>query len=579
MLTSKRGRRRLWLVLAGLFGVGCSFLSDFSVDQCQTDADCEKLGSAFEGTVCDANLCVTPESGDGDGDGDGSGGSIGGQGGAPLTAECETNSDCIDDNFGSPFICRDGECIALTIPGECPIVLGAGQDSENLRKPEPFIFGAYSYVDPTAPRLSVPTLNYELAIQEVNDATRGGIPGGPNGTRRPFIAIVCSGTQDPDLETSLSHLIDDVQVPAIISSLYTRDLLEAFQTKGFPEKVFFLSPLEADSTLTSVDDDGLMWHLLSPAVDFAPAYLPLVAQTESYVRTQRGLTEDDKIKIALVESKTPFLTDIADNLLLNMSFNGGISALQNREDGNLIRIRLDSSLEVVNPNTGDNNLQGLSALIDFEPDIVLGLVSGEFVELMNSFEGQVAGEKPFYVLSPYVFGRSDLADQNFFDDVHPRLLGVNFGAAEDPTLYQLYLSKLEDTYRDVGFSLAGSENFYDAAYYLMYAIVGAGEPPRLTGNEIALGMTRLVNGRVEFNVGSMDANDVVGTLRGSISSEISLIGTMGPPDFNTSTGARRGRPTIYCIDGNGDYVQNAMLYDVETGTLSGSPPCVADFAN
>lgn len=554
--------------------MGCSFLTDFSTDQCEADSDCEKLGSAFEGTVCDANLCVTPPTGDGDGDGDGAGGSMGGQGGAPPIGECETNGECIDGNFGSPFICRDGECIPLTIPTECPIVLGAGQDSENLRKPEPFIFGAYSFVDPTAPRLSVPTLNYELAIDEVNDATRGGIPGGENGTRRPFIAIICSGTNDPDLEKSLGHLIDDVQVPAILSSLYTRDLLEAFQTKGFPEEVFFLSPLEADSTLTGVADDGLMWHLLSPALDLAPAYLPLMAQTESYLRTQRGLSADDKIKIALVESKTPFLTDMADYLLTTMKFNGDVTALQNLNDGNLIRVRIDSRLEDAQADASS----ALPTLLDYQPDIVLGLVSGEFVPLMNSFDAQVAGEKPFYLLSPYVFGRSDLADQVYFASEHQRLLGVNFGAAEDPTLYQLYLSKLESTY-DVEFSLAGSENFYDAAYYLMYSIVGAGDPPRLTGNEIALGMTRLVDGRIDFNVGSADVNDVVGTLRGSISSEISLTGTMGPPDFNTSTGARRGRPTIYCIDENGEYVQNAMVYDGETGTLSGSPPCVADFSN
>jgi hypothetical protein len=228
-------------------------------------------------------------------------------------------------------------------------------------------------------------------------------------------------------------------------------------------------------------------------------------------------------------------------------------------------------LEVVNP----NNSQALTALVAYQPDIVLGLVSREIVPLIPQFEGQVSGEKPFYLLSPYVFARTDLAQQAF---IHGRLLGVNFGAAEDPSLYELYLSKLRSTYQ-VDFELAGTENFYDAAYYLMYALVGAGDPARLTGKEVALGMTRLIDGRIDFNVGSANASSVVGTLRGDPNSEISLVGTMGPPDFNTSTGARRGRATIYCIDENGEYVQNAMVYDSETGTLSGSPPCIADFAN
>jgi hypothetical protein len=576
----KRPLGRRLLLLVGLGVAGCSLLTEISTEQCETDSDCRERGGDFEGTVCEANLCVTPSAGggdgDGDGDGDGSGGTgTGGMGGVPIEPECATNSECIDDNGGSAFICREGTCVPLTIPEECPIVLGAGQDLENLRQPEPFIFGAYSYVDPTAPRQSVATLNYELAIDEVNSATRGGIPGGAGGTKRPFIAIICSGTNNPDLELSLGHLIDDVGVPAIISSLYTSDLLDAFQTKGLPNEVFFLSPLEADSTLLGAPDDGLLWFLLPAALDLSPAFHPLLAQTEAYIRTQRDFTVDDKIKVAMVESKTPFLTDMAEDLVASLKFNGDVTALQNQADGNFTRIIIDSDLEVVNPDTS----AARTALLDFEPDIILGLTSGEFVPLMNSFEGLATGDKPFYLLSPYMFGKSELANPLLFSQVYPRLLGVNFSAADDPTLYEVYLAKLKSTYMNLDFSLEGSENFYDAAYYLMYSMVGAGDPTRLTGEEVALGMNRLVSGNVDFNVGYSDVDDVVGFLRGSANSEISLTGTMGPPTFNTSTGARRGKPSIYCIDSEGNYVQNAMVYDPGTETLSGSPPCITNFPN
>jgi len=454
-------------------------------------------------------------------------------------------------------------------------VLGAGQDLENLRKPSPIIFGAYSYVDPTAPRLSVPTLNYELAIDEINGATRGGLPGGPNGSLRPFIAVICSGTDSPDLEKSLGHLIDTLEVPAIISSLYTRDLLEAFQTKGKAANTFFLSPLEADTTLTQLEDDGLLWHMLASARDLSPAYVPLIAQTEAYLRTERGLLPEDTIKVALVDAKTPFLTDIADDLIATIEFNDK-TALQNETDGNFLRVRVDSQLEVPNPDVS----AALSALEAFRPHVVLAVASSEFIGLLNNLEATwppAAGEKPFYLASPYLFGHPDLTNA-IFSPVHGRLLGVNFAGADNTTLYDQYLSKLKSTY-SVDFPLDGSENFYDAAYFLMYSIAGAGSPPRLTGAEVALGMTRLVSGQTSFNVGTRDVSDVIGYLRGSPGATLSLQGTMGPPNFHTGTGARRGHPSIYCINASREFVQNVMTFDADLGTLSGTPPCIENFSN
>ncbi len=561
---------RLLPFVALLLGA-CSLLStDLEATQCETTSDCRARGTAFAGTTCQASLCVS------------SGMASDGAAGASSGSECEGNGECIDKNFGNPYICRQGECVSLTVPGECPIVLGAGENSTYLRKPDPLLFGAYSLVDPSAPRLSVPTLNYELAIDEVNTETGGGIPGGSGGTSRPFIAVVCNGVGEPDLELSLNHLIDHLEVPAILSSLYAPELKEAFNTKGLPEEVFFLSPLEADSTLTSIDDRGLLWHMLPPATDLAPAYVALLQKAETHIRQQRGLSEDQPIRVAMVDAKTQFLTDLADELQLTLSFNG-LNAFDNGD--NFMRTRVDSAQDVENPDVSG----ALTKLQDFRPHIVLALLTSEFTLLLDTLEGlwatgwadcpasESGAEQrcpPFYIVSRAQFERTALADDRFAG-VHHRLLGVNFAGAEDTELYDLYLNKLRSTY-DVPFSLAGSENFYDAAYYLMYSMVGAGDPPRLTGAEVALGMTRLINGRTEYNVGTRDINDAFGVLLGTPTAKISLVGTMGPPSFNTSTGARDGLPSVYCIE-DGSYIQDALRYDAETQTLIGTQPCIADF--
>ncbi len=52
-------RIALALAASSLASLSCSFIvNDTSTKQCSVDADCEKLGTAFAGTVCQKNLCV-----------------------------------------------------------------------------------------------------------------------------------------------------------------------------------------------------------------------------------------------------------------------------------------------------------------------------------------------------------------------------------------------------------------------------------------------------------------------------------------------------------------------------------------
>lgn len=552
---------RLWtlLVLGGCaaHGTACSFLFPADALQCSTDDDCLRRGADFAGTSCRESMCVAPDDG------------VGGGGGGD-SVECTTNGECIDANYGNPWICRAGRCVDLTLPGECPIVIGAGQSNEYLRAEAPILIGAYSYVDPTAPRQSVPTLNYELALDELNEKTRGGLPGGPNGSLRPFVAIVCKGTNSPNLEASAAHLVDRVGVPAILASLFTKDLLSTFLAHGLEQDVFFLSPLESDSSLTLAEDGGLLWHMLAAALDLAPAYVPLLDATERHLRDGGNPADGEDLRVALVEADTPFLADLGEHFVENARWNGR-SALDNEADGAFLRVRTDSDIETSNVDLSS----ATSELLDFAPHVVVSLGSGESVLLMSELEAgwPLGGSpRPFYLVSPYVFGRSDLASPGL-QGLRSRLLGVNFAAAEDTSLYDLYVSRLESTY-DVSFNLRGAENFYDATYFLMYAIAGAGNPAELRGREIALGMNRLLGGKTSFSVGPTDANDVVGYLRGSSNSTLTLEGTMGPPDFNRSSGARSGLPSVYCLTDQGAYVQNAMTYDAGNQSLVGTPPCI-----
>ncbi len=544
------------MLLSLALASGCSLLYDLGTSQCESDTDCRLKGGAFEETVCEANLCVSPSN------------STGGQGqGGEGPSECTTSAECIDANFGSPYICRSGSCVALTQTPECPVVLGLGQDLKNLRLGDPIVIGAYSYVDPLAPRLSTPTLNYELAIDEFNEGTRGGLPGGAGGKLRPIVAVVCSGTNAPDLEASSEHLYENLRVVASIASLHTSDLVATFSAQKASQGAFFMSPLEADSTLTSLEDDGLLWHLLASGPDLARAFPPLLAQTERY------LNRSEELKVAMIEARTPFLSDMANALYSSLKWNGK-TAVQNEREGLFLRVRTESSVETANPDTSEALLE----LLEFEPDVIVAVSSPEFVSLMLDYDAQRddSKESPFYLLSPYLVGRDDVVGAVSGLGLRRHTLGVNFAAAEDSTLYDAYLSRLKRANKTVDFDLAGSENFYDAAYFTLYSIAAASSGP-LTGARVAEGMQRLFGGERSYEIGPSDIGQLVALLRKEPEVRVNLTGTMGPPDFDAETGARHGQPSIYCLSSSG-YVQNVMTYDERTGELLGSPSCVPGFA-
>lgn len=598
--------RQAVLVSGMLLTAGaCSFLYDLDTVQCQVPDDCagydqpnaEKEVACIEGT-CTYVYLTTSTSTSTTGTAGG-----GGDGGAPG---CQTNDECIEEKFG-PAICRDGDCIALA-SDECPIVLGtANEDDEfaNLRSPkQPFIFGAYAAMGNPVPENTAATANYDFAINQVNKQTNGGY--NVNGARRPFIAVVCDDVGD--IPASMTHLVKTLDVPAVITTMFSRTLLDAFENEDYGlrnNNVFVMSTTLADSTLTddAVDPDGLMWHQLGDGVDQAKAFKPLVEMIEAYLRAQGTIPEGEKMRIAMAVSDDPYLEDIAREITSTVQFNGQSVAANAADDcGNELPCfrRVD---------IGDTPAEAYNPLFLLQPHLVLAITTSEFMvdqlfgQLETSWNGYGGSQvppvpAPFYVFSPYV-PRSTLLDraQQFevppasnaaFIPLRQRILGVTPAGAEDTSLYDEYLLEFIPAYPNMpdNVSLVGTENFYDAAWYTMYAIHGGVKTSNLTGLDVSRGMTRLLGGGDDYEVFNSNANVVIKELRsGEQDGYITLYGTMGPPDFRPS-GARASLPSVYCIDLDPDGTDNQMefhpdvlRYDPDDESLtspSGEDPCSID---
>jgi hypothetical protein len=603
--------RRAWL--GGLVGAAamlvssCSLLYDLSGNQCMAQSDCDALGPGLE---CVEHVCrAIPAGGGGAGgagatggsSGEGAGGATGGtgdEGTGGEAPECTSNGDCIDARF-EPSICKDGSCVNL-ISTECPLVLGGGdEDLENLRKPAPIIVGAYSNFEPLQVTAKS-AYNYELAFEEFNRATVGGLPGGPNGTRRPLIAVVCT-SRDDDVEPSIDHLVGTIGVPGIIAALTDDKLQTAFEYAHgtLQADVFFLSPFGANDALRTLADDGLVWHMLGNTDDLAAPFVPLVNRAEDY---QNGLraSPPEPLKVLLVESDYSFNPTLAELVTRSIAFNG-YPALDDENKGNFTRVQIQSGLVHNTPDVSD----AVDALDPSDPpQLVLLFTTREFFErVIESFEtrfDETLGEpRPLYLMSPFLANESEVltkAEDPALPTLAERLLGANF-VVYDSRLYDQYYNRLTSTFSQASVPLASTENYYDAAYFMIYSFAAAGALSEYSGYDLVDGMKKLVRDDVQTSpcVGAegcfeIDDTRIVATvnyLRGTdvSSAGISLVGTMGPPVFDRSQGVRLFPTSVWCVDGSGgaggagglQFVPDVLNYDVKSMTLTGEYPCLAGF--
>jgi hypothetical protein len=258
-----------------------------------------------------------------------------------------------------------------------------------------------------------------------------------------------------------------------------------------------------------------------------------------------------------------------------LSFNGKTVA-QNRTDDNYRTVNITSA-------TTDFSTQ-VASIIAMRPNVIISVADSQFVQRMiPAIEAQWPMDdtpRPFYLLSPNNYNDARLQDQaQAISMLYQRIAGVNAAAAEDTSVYDEYVGRWLGAYPEFPED-TGYENFYDAAYYLLYSAAGAGQ--NLTnGLNLRNGMNRLLSGP-EYEVGPNRMSEAVGLLGGT-STNITLIGALGPPDFNPANGTRYAPSSVWCLDSNRSFRSDVLRYqegpgdDATQASLIGTFPCIASF--
>ena len=566
--------------------------------------------------------------------GGGSGNSGSGDAGAGGGPECTTNSDCIAANLDQPYICKNSACIKL-LSTSCPVLLPTSNALTLLKTGDPIILGGYANMTNTAnPHDSLAVINWDLAFDEFNSALQNnGIPDGSKPSH-PVLDLVCQGT-DSDITPSLAHLTQDIGAPALLTTLSADKLLAAFNvtqsaayTNAGGNPVFFMSTGSATLQLANLQDDGLMWHMLGDPRTLAATTVALLKRIEPYVNAQRKALctslgtacKDDPSKIpmrvtlvyndqvTMSDMYTVLTTPDSNHPEVALSFNnasGSVTTLGTTElaavdqlassgSGDFRTVKIQSAQTVASGSTTVVQ-NAIDDLQNNPPHVILAIATSEFpqsvmpqVEMHWGDTGTPSEgmQKPFYVASQLLYNTVQLQAAAAANALNTRLVGVNYAEAQDAHskgLYNTYENNLVNSYSG-SLTLAGTENYYDGAYSVLYALAAAARS-KPDGSDLAnvIGTRVLGTSGTSTDIGKLAiTNGSVSNLVSQSTYKISLWGTMGPPDFDYASGTRVSTTSAWCIQpgtSSWNYQADGLIYDptnqVFTDPTATKPACIS----
>ncbi len=524
----------LAVLALGLAAPSCSILVERDADQCDTDADC----SGFPGTKCLDRVCV-------------------GQ-----VAECQTNQECVDKH-GQYFVCRksDFQCVGL-LTEQCPTIEG------NYLDDGAFMIGSILPVTGD-PSTGVPEENaIKLAIGDFK-TTANGLPPKPGNTgRRPMVLVACSDNADQETAVvAAKHLVDDLEVPAIIGAAYSGITTRMTTEVTIPGHVLVISPSATATNITDLADDGLVWRTSPSDVYQSVALAAFIQQRlEPAIRAKLMLTAADKIKLAVLHKGDAYGAGLADALEQDPG-NVQINGAPVNDPTNL---GLYQRVDYGDPDNATENpphyQDAIDAALQAKPHIIAIFGTKQAVEdVMVPIEAGWDTTGPAVTYRPrYLFADGGYIPELFAaigadDDLRQRVSGSVPGTTN--SLFSAFKNAYNSKFNGQGspdvFGAAGS---YDATYLLAYAAVANGGNPE-TGPNLAEGLKRMVGSPDVIDVGISKINSAFQKLSVT-SSKIDFNGASGPLNFDVSTGEAPSDVQIFCVMSDANDVAT-------TGTFSG----------
>jgi hypothetical protein len=223
-----------------------------------------------------------------------------------------------------------------------------------------------------------------------------------------------------------------------------------------------------------------------------------------------------------------------------------------------------------------------NAIIDLEqhpPHIVIAMATSEFPKTVlpaveTYYTAHGIAQYPYYLASQFIYNTPELqttmSNSTARQALSSRLVGVNYAEAQDAhskQLYDSYEGRLQASYQG-SLLLAGTENYYDGAYSMLYSLAAAyAARDTPTGSDVRDGLQDRVfstsSTATSVDIGPAALATAVNSMS-NLTYKMSLWGTMGAPNFDRTSGTRVTATSAWCMDEVGStwtYEADGLIYD------------------
>jgi ABC-type branched-subunit amino acid transport system substrate-binding protein len=468
-----------------------------------------------------------------------------------LSRECTTNQQCITSK-GAPSICykpgatpspKDYTC-QLVLNDDCKEILGA----DNLKNDDVMFFGALFAINGT--NASVGKAEDASLHMAFNDfQTVGSLPAFPgSNTPRTISMVVCDDSAANDVALrSITHMIDDLQIPATIGPTWSGPTINYLTAKAIPSGFLTIASGTTSPDFTNLDKKNLFYRTSESTSLEAPPIATLSKNIEQQL-IAGDPTLANKVKVFVGYKGDSFGKGTHTALVPSLSV-GGLAANDPNQKNYKEADYGNPAAPTQDPLKYDDTV---NQIIAFQPNIVILLGTGEAqTSIMGAAEPKWPSgvRKPYWVYTHIQVVSSMVTAIQTADpsgDLAKRVLGVTYGTSTS------------DAYRTFRQNFAGTQDptinpdtidtntTYDAFYTLIYAAIAAGNK-QLTGANIAAGIANLVPApsAIPINVGPGNITQALNALVNG--GHVDLTGTSGPLDFNLQTGDVAQENQVWCI--------------------------------
>lgn len=486
------------------------------------------------------------------------GGDAGDTDAAPVPA-CKVNADCPAEYT----VCRKNKCVSLQSE-DCARIVG------DYKNDSAIVIGS---LFPTAGADQSTGLPMQDAIEvAIEDFRKAGnvVPVPGTTARRPLVLVGCNDNSDDGTAVRAAHhLVDDIQVPAIIGACFSGITTKVATDVTIPGGTLLISPSATSVSITSLADNGLVWRTAPSDVIQADAHAAFFTQIEADVREKQALG-NNPINVAIAHKGDAYGAGLAQALAAKLQMNGA-AAIDNSNSTHFKVLDYGDPDDATTPPT---YAEAIAQIITLKPHVIYLFGTTETItDMLVGIESQWpsgAGYKPIYLAADgtLVDELADTVGTN--DDLRRRIFGTIPGtnSANYKTFRILYNSVIKD---GTSADIAGTANSYDALYNLAFAAVAIGDKP-LTGANLKDGFAKLVPPGVALNVGSNQINTAFQMLLAGQSFD--FVGASGPLDYDLTTGEASSDMLIWCLPTDGTRAQRGtateQYYDAAKKTMSGT---------